>query len=147
MILRPHTSSEACAASARDLRSEDGQAMTELALVMPIFAMLLLGIVQFGIAFNNYLTLTDATRAGARRAAVSRFVGDQGASAKIAVENAASGLDPAKLDANITVTSSPDWSTTGSQVSVTASYPYSINILGFVVKAGSLTSTTKESLE
>jgi Flp pilus assembly protein TadG len=114
---------------------------------MPIFAMLLLGIVQFGIAFNNYLTLTDATRAGARRAAVSRFVGDQGASAKIAVENAASGLDPAKLDPNITVTSSPDWSTTGSQVSVTASYPYSINILGFVVKAGSLTSTTKESLE
>jgi Flp pilus assembly protein TadG len=147
MIPLNHSSSEACAASARDLRGEHGQAMTELALVMPIFAMLLLGIVQFGIAFNNYLTLTDATRAGARRAAVSRFVGDQGASAKIAVENAASGLDPAKLDANITVTSSPDWSTTGSQVSVTASYPYSINILGFVVKAGSLTSTTKESLE
>jgi Flp pilus assembly protein TadG len=147
MIPLNHSSPEACAASARDLRDEHGQAMTELALVMPIFAMLLLGIVQFGIAFNNYLTLTDATRAGARRAAVSRFVGDQGASAKIAVENAASGLDPAKLDANITVTSSPDWSTTGSQVSVTASYPYSINILGFVVKAGSLTSTTKESLE
>ncbi|MGH3001858.1 MAG: TadE/TadG family type IV pilus assembly protein [Gaiellaceae bacterium] len=129
------------------LKKEGGQAMTELALVMPIFALLILAIVQFGIAFNNYLTLTDATRAGARKAAVSRFVGDDGASAKLAVENAAAGLDPAKLDPNITVTSTPDWTTTGSQVAVTASYPYSINIFGFVVKAGNLTSTTKESLE
>jgi Flp pilus assembly protein TadG len=129
------------------LRRDDGQAMTELALVMPIFAMLVLAIVQFGIAFNNYLTLTDATRAGARKAAVSRFVGDNGASAKVAVENAAAGLDPAKLDPNIQVTSSPNWTTTGSQVTVTASYPYSIDILGFVLKAGNLTSTTKESLE
>jgi Flp pilus assembly protein TadG len=129
------------------LHGEEGQAMTELALVMPIFAVLILAIVQFGIAFNNYLTLTDATRAGARKAAVSRFVGDQGASAKLAVESAAAGLDPAQLDSNITVTSTPDWTTTGSRVSVTATYPYSINILGFVVKAGSLTSTTTESLE
>ena len=29
---------------------------------------LLLGIFQFGVAFNNYVTLTDAVRAGARKA-------------------------------------------------------------------------------
>jgi Flp pilus assembly protein TadG len=134
------------------LGREDGQAMTELALVLPIFAVLLLAIVQFGIAFNNYLTLTDATRAGARKAAVSRFVGDNGASAVTAVKTAASSLDQTVLASRISVTSvntsgATDWTTPGDVVTVTATYPYTINILGFSVKSGSLTSTTKERLE
>jgi Flp pilus assembly protein TadG len=135
-----------------ELRRENGQAMTELALVLPIFAVLLLAIVQFGIAFNNYLTLTDATRTGARKAAVSRFIGDNGASAKQAVKTAASSLNQAVLTPGISVTSInasgvADWSTPGDVVTVTAVYPYTINILGFSVKSGSLTSTTKERLE
>jgi hypothetical protein len=32
-------------------------------------------------------------------------------------------------------------------VTVTASYPYSISILGMVVKSGNLTSTTTERVE
>jgi hypothetical protein len=32
-------------------------------------------------------------------------------------------------------------------VNVTVTYPYSINILGWTVKAGDLSSTTKERLE
>jgi Flp pilus assembly protein TadG len=128
-------------------RNEDGQAITEFALVLPILMAILLGIIQFGIIFNNYITLTDATRAGARKAAVSRFLNDNGASAKIAVENSAQGLDQSVLDPTISVTASPDWSTAGNQVTVTASYPYTINILGWTIKAGSLTSTTKERLE
>jgi Flp pilus assembly protein TadG len=129
------------------LRNERGQAMVEFALVLPILMALLLGIIQFGIVFNNYITLTDATRAGARQAAVSRFVGDSGASAKAAVENSAQGLDQKQLAPTISVTASPDWNTPGNDVTVTASYPYSINILGWTVKAGNLTSTTKERLE
>ena len=135
---------------ATHLRREDGQAMTELALVMPIFIVLLLAIVQFGIVFNNYLTLTDATRAGARKAAVSRFIGDNGASAVQAVKSAASGLNQSALVPTVTSTNAAgatDWTTPGDVVSVTATYPYTINILGFSVKTGSLTSTTKERLE
>ena len=45
--------------------------MAEFALVLPILAFLLFAVIQFGIAFNNYITLTDATRAGARKAAAS----------------------------------------------------------------------------
>ena len=44
--------------------------MTEFALVLPILLFLLLAIVQFGVVFNNYVTLTDAVRAGARKGAV-----------------------------------------------------------------------------
>ncbi len=133
-----------------DLRAEDGQAMTEFALVLPIFAVLLLAIVQFGIVFNNYVTLTDATRAGARKAAVSRFLGDNGASAVQAVKSAAAGLDQAALVPTVTSADAngvPDWTTPGDVVTVTAIYPYTINILGFSVQSGNLTSTTKERLE
>jgi hypothetical protein len=35
----------------------------------------------------------------------------------------------------------------GEDVSVTATYPYSISLLGFVVKSGDLTSTTTERVE
>ncbi len=126
------------------LRSENGQAAVELAFVLPLLIALLLAIVQFGIAFNNYITLTDATRAGARKAAVSRFAGDNGASAVAAVKAAASDLDQTKL--SVTVTST-DWTTPGSDVSVSATYPFSVNILGWSVTSGTLTSTTEERLE
>lgn len=117
-----------------------------MALVLPILCALLLAIAQFGIAFNNYETLTDATRAGARKAAVARFTGDQGAAAKAAVYASASGLT--KKNLQVTVSSSDvTWTTPGSTVTVTAVYPYSINILGLVVRSGNLTSTTQERLE
>ena len=50
-----------------NLRSERGQTMTELALVLPILVVLVLAIAQFGVAFNNYVTLTDAARAASRK--------------------------------------------------------------------------------
>ena len=37
--------------------------------------------------------------------------------------------------------------TPGADVTVSATYPYSIDILGWVVKAGNLTSSTHERLE
>lgn len=127
------------------LRHEDGQAVTEMALILPILASILLAIAQFGMVFNNYITLTDATRAGARKAAVARFSGDSGAAAKALVYASASSLKVPAL--KVTVDSGSNWKIPGSDVTVTASYPYSINILGLTVKSGNLTSTTKERLE
>jgi Flp pilus assembly protein TadG len=124
---------------------QEGQAAAEMALVLPVLAALLLAIAQFGIVFNNYITLTDATRAGARKAAVSRFIGDGGTSAKAAVYTAASNLNAGSL--NVNVDASPNWTAPGGDVTVTATYPYSINILGWTVAGGNLTSTTTERLE
>ncbi|HVC88384.1 MAG TPA: TadE/TadG family type IV pilus assembly protein [Gaiellaceae bacterium] len=123
---------------------EEGQAAAEMALVLPILAALLLAIAQFGMLFNNYITLTDATRAGARKAAISRFIGDSGASAVTAVRASASNLDQTKLAVSVT---SSNWTVPGSDVTVTATYPFSVSILGWTVKSGTLTSTTKERLE
>jgi Flp pilus assembly protein TadG len=131
---------------------ERGQAAVEFALILPILMALLLGIIQFGIVFNNYVTITDAARAGARKAAVSRFLSDNGATAKTAARNSAQGLDQAKLGVTASacaagVCSAAAWNIPGSDVVVTTTYPYSIHILGWTVKAGNLTSTTKERLE
>src|SRR3954471_12738037 len=128
----------------RRVAREDGQAMVEMALILPILLVLILAIVQFGIAFNNYITLTDATRAGARKASVARFTGDNGASATLVVKQDATSLNPGKLSVSVTST---NWTVPGSDVTVTASYPFSINLLGWTVKSGTMTSTTKERLE
>jgi Flp pilus assembly protein TadG len=123
-------------------RNERGQTATEFALVLPILAVLLFGVIQFGIVFNNYVTLTDSVRAGARKGAVGRFSTDPVGDVQTAVKNSASGLDQSQI--NITVTST--WAPS-SDVTVTATYPYSISLLGWVVKSGRLSSTTTERVE
>jgi Flp pilus assembly protein TadG len=50
---------------------EEGQALVELVLVGNLLAVLMLAIFQFGIAFSHYIDVTDAARAGARKAATS----------------------------------------------------------------------------
>jgi Flp pilus assembly protein TadG len=50
----------------RFLADENGQAMVEFALVLPILLIVLLGIVDFGRAWNARQVITDAAREGAR---------------------------------------------------------------------------------
>ena len=125
----------------RGIGAEQGQSMVEAAVVLPVLCMLLFAIVQFGITFNNYLTLTDSVRAGARRAAVSREASDP-VGAVSQVRSAASDLNQSNL--NVTVTSS--W-TPGTDVTVTAKYPYSISLMGIVIQSGQLSSSTTERVE
>ena len=126
----------------RVIKDEQGQTMAEFAIVLPILVVLLFGIVQFGILFNNYVTLTDAARAGARAAAVSRQSGDPVGAATTAVRASGADLNQGSLGVNVSSTWMP-----GSQVTVTATYPYSISLLGWVVTAGSLTTKTTEAVE
>ncbi len=116
--------------------------MAEFALVLPMLALLLFAVTQFGITFNRYLALTDAVRAGARAGSVARHAEDPAGTTEARVRDAAANLDPAEL--TVTVTSS--WEP-GDDVVVSASYPYSINLLGVVVANGDLTSQTTERVE
>jgi Flp pilus assembly protein TadG len=125
-----------------DIRSEQGQSLTEFALALPILALLLFAVIQFGIVFNNYVTLTDATRAGARKAVVVRRDGNRVPLTIAAVRGSATDLD--QSDLGVTVESS--WEP-GTDVKVSATYPYRISLLGMVVKSGSLSSTTTERVE
>ena len=127
------------------IRGERGQTMVEFAVVLPIFCMLLLGIAQLGIAFNNYLNLTDAVRQGARYGAVQGCSGtcDRSGVVTTKVKQSASNLDTN----NLTVTfPNTTWAPT-TDLNVCGAYPYSINILGMVVASGNLNSCTTERIE
>jgi Flp pilus assembly protein TadG len=124
------------------LRNSEGQTMVEFALVLPMLSFLLFGIIQFGIVFNHYLDLTDAVRAGARVAAVSRQAGDPTGTATQAVVNSAGDItiDPTKV--KVTSLWQP-----GDDVTVQAAYPYTIDLFGIVFASGDLHSTTTERVE
>lgn len=50
-------------------RREGGQGLVEFAMLVPVFLLILLGMLEFGFAFNHNLTLESATREGARAGA------------------------------------------------------------------------------
>ncbi len=129
----------------KTVRDERGQTAVEFALIAPLLVILLLAIIQFGIAFHNYVTITDAARAGARKAIVARFASGNFDDAKQTVRDAASSLDQSKLTPTVTAPSM----TSGSLVTVTVTYPYTIDIplIGLTIKNGTLTATAKEELE
>jgi TadE-like protein len=52
------------------IRAENGQALVEFALVTPLLLMLIIGIIEFGRAWNMSQVITDATRQGARTASI-----------------------------------------------------------------------------
>jgi Flp pilus assembly protein TadG len=127
-----------------DIRSERGQTMVEFALVVPVLCVVLFAVIQFGVLYKDYLTLTDATRIGARQAAVSRHAANPAAVAEAKVRSSASGLDQTKLA--VTVSATPAWDH-GADVTVSTTYPYNVNLLGFVVASGNLASKTTERVE
>ena len=115
----------------------------EFAIVAPILLLLVFAIIQFGILFHHYVTLTDAVRAGARQGAVSRHLpSGREAAVEDRVRDSSANLDQAKLSVDVDAT----WDQ-GADVTVTATYPYDIDLLGFVVASGDLESTATERVE
>lgn len=97
-------------------RNQRGQAMVELALVLPVLLVLFMGVVEFGRIFHSYLIITNASREGARVA----IVGKSDIKITERISEAAAGLDITKLEISI----DPDSETrkTGDLATVQVSY-------------------------
>ena len=125
------------------IKNEQGQTMTEFALVLPVLALILFGVIQFGIAFNNFVH-ADGRNAG-RCAQGGRRQDSRIRPARLSPQSGRPPKRPlSRSDLSVTVSST--WQPT-ADVSVTATYPYSISLLGMVVKSGRLSSTTTERVE
>jgi hypothetical protein len=120
--------------SPASLRDERGQALTEFILALPILAVLLFGMVQFGSVLNEWVEVSNAARVGARTASVSRKSGDADGKAAEAARASVSKIDEDDLDVDVTGGS---WSK-GDPITVRVSHPFEINILGVPVKSGTM---------
>ena len=103
------------------LRDEHGASAVEFAFIVPLLLLLVLGIAEFGHAFQVQGTLSAAAREGARVMALQ----NDPTAARAAVRGASPTLDPAVTDAQITVAPAacPPTSTTTTNVRVTVDYP------------------------
>lgn len=54
-------------------RREGGAALVEFALIAPVLFLVLFGIIEFGIALNDYQSIRHGVRDGARQAAVQQY--------------------------------------------------------------------------
>lgn len=96
------------------MKHEKGQSLVEFALVIPVFLLLLLGVIDFGRVFHAYLTLDHAGREGARAASLGK-TNDE---VEKRVKDNAGSLNTSK----ITVTTNPSTRTPGTDVTVTVTY-------------------------
>ena len=129
-----------------------GQAIVELAITIPLFFVLVFGIVDFGLALKDYITLTNSAREGARLGIVCNT--DTAIKARVHDYSddliAESDVTVAWKDAD--TNASVDPCTTGSYLQVTARYQYAfITPLGSMIErlSGPLTlsSATKMRVE
>jgi Flp pilus assembly protein TadG len=126
----------------RDAR-EKGQAILEMAFALPILLILVLGIFDFGMALRSYVTITNATREGARLSIVACESSTDVTTVKARVVAYSSGLLSAtnvSVDADDATTGNQDCSSTlpsgGHGVTVSATYTYNmITPLGNLVTA------------
>jgi Flp pilus assembly protein TadG len=68
--------SERWARAKQWLRRDDGAAIVEFALITPLVVLLVFGVIEFGIAYNQQIELRSAAREGGRLAAVDNGCGN-----------------------------------------------------------------------
>jgi Flp pilus assembly protein TadG len=116
------------------LRDEHGASAVEFAFIVPLLILLVLGIAEFGRAFQVQSTLSAAAREGVRTMALQ----NDPAAARSMVRSVASSLNPALTDAQIAISpaSCPTTYPTSSTVRVTITYsmPFLTGFFGSAVR-------------
>jgi Flp pilus assembly protein TadG len=112
------------------LRDERGASAVEFAFIVPLLVLLVLGITEFGRAFQVQSTLSAAAREGVRTMALRN---DQVA-ARAMTRSVAASLSPALADGQITITppSCPATYVPGASVTlkITYSEPFLTGMFG-----------------
>ena len=130
----------------RRWKENRGQSFVEFAFIMSFLVFLVLAIVQFGRAWHNYITITDAARVGAREGAVHRV---SGACSAATTKISSLGVIPAGSAVSC---ATPGGAVVGQPVNITISYSFSIGLPGFFGvpafnRSFTITATAQERLE
>jgi TadE-like protein len=131
------------------LKRQDGQAFVEFVIVLPLLVMLVFGIAQFGVAFHNYLSITDAARVGARVAAVNRTNTpcNSAGVVRTRINDALSSKQQSYVIFPADWCDLPDGPMLGKTVGIKIQYPYEIGLPGLPIFSGNLEAIASERLE
>ena len=120
------------------LRDERGASAVEFAMILPLLLVLVLGIPEFGRAFQVQSTLSAAAREGVRTMALQ----NDPAQARTMVRSVAGSLNPALTDADIAVAPAACPTTYPSTATVQVTVRYRLPFLtGFFGSGVDLTGT------
>lgn len=103
-------------------QGDQGQALVEMALVLPLFLLLLFGVIEMGRVGYAYISISNAVREGGRTATI----GGTDLEIKNSIENAAPFLDSTSL--TISISPLEDYRQSGQEVTVNAAYPVHLAI-------------------
>ena len=111
---------------------EEGVAAVEFALILPVLALMLFGILEFGRVWSQYQVFQGAAREGARCAAVQATEFSD-CEIQPAIDHAAEPYEPTDQPANVEIdgANAPAGCTNGDQgkdVQVSCEQPLDINI-------------------
>lgn len=112
--------------------NDRGAAMVEFALILPILVVLLLGIMEFGRAYNAKISIQAAAREGARALALDE---DPGA--------AVAAADDDVLGDSVTITSSTPCPGPYATVTVSAPITYRIPFINLGTRTISATASMR----
>ncbi len=106
-------------------RSRKGQSLVELALILPLLLMIVMGVIDFGRLFGSYIALQNASREGARFASLySTTVTVDEIKARAISEAAATGYPGIRAD-QVLVEPPSGWRD-GDAVTVRMIYPFQL---------------------
>ena len=103
--------------------------MVEFVIILPILLMIVFAIVEFGVLFGRWQTLSNAAREGARTAVVFRtncVAGTVEAEVRQRVKDYAAPLGMVLTDGDIGISGVCGSSTTSSTVTVTLPYTFKV---------------------
>lgn len=129
----------------RRLRDERGITTIEFAVLLPVLLLLLLGIIQIGLFVFTLVDVREATREGGRQLTVLRndSNGAQNVENKVAA-SVGGEINASKL--SYTFSSPPPWAP-GTTVTMTVTYPDTLNVMGIDISDGPIKETAKVTVE
>ena len=106
----------------KSLKNQKGQALVEFAIILPILMLLVMGIFQFGMMLNSYLTIENASREGAR----AGIIGSSDAEIQNLIISTSPSLEPENL--TVTITPSETNRKSGDTLTVKVTYNYKLTV-------------------
>ena len=106
----------------KNLKNQRGQALVEFTIVLPILMLLIMGIFQFGMMLNAYITIGNAAREGARAGIIG--------SSDAEIQNLIISTSPSLKPENLTVSITPSETNriSGGTLAVNVTYNYKLTV-------------------